>query len=129
MQSRSPSIMSASSLEDDIEMANLEDIAVTPDPRFQNGTKRIPFDLHQEPEDSDKDSDEEDEGDVALLGLPQRTHGGERMQVQRPQGWSQAKGIVIEVSLRIIFYRPMVLTMVPERTNSSIDYSRSSIYW
>ena len=104
MQSRSPSIVSASSLEDDIEMANLEDIAVTPaDPRFQNGTKHIAFDLHQESEDPDKDSDEEDEGDVALLGLPQRTHGGERIQVQRPQGWFQAKGIVIEVSLRVIF--------------------------
>jgi solute carrier family 41 len=99
--------MSASSSEDDIEMANLEDIAVTPNPRFQNGTKHIPFDPHQQPEDSDKDSDkdsdEEDEGDVALLGLPQRTHGRERIQVHMPQGWSQAKGIVIEVSLRIIF--------------------------
>ena len=104
MQSRSPSILSASSFEDDdIEMANLEDIAVTPDPRFQNGSKHFPFDPHQQPEDSDKDSDE-DEGDVALLGLPQRTRRRERIRVHWLQEWSQAKGIVIEVSLCIILW-------------------------
>jgi hypothetical protein len=97
MQSLSPSIMSASSLEDDIEMANLEDTAVAPDPRLQNDTKHILYNSHEQ----DSDDEQGDEGDVSLLGSTQRTLGRERIQRRSLPGWYQVKGIVIEVSLYV----------------------------
>ena len=97
MQSLSPSIMSASSLEDDIEMANLEDTAVAPDPRLQNGTKHISYNSHEQ----DSDDEQGDEGDASLLGSTQRTRGRERIQRRSLPGWYQVKGIVIEVGLYV----------------------------
>jgi len=81
-------------------MENLEDIAATPDPRLENGTKHIPYNAHEQ--DSDYESEQGDEGDMALLGSPRRTRGRERIQGRSLQGWQQVKGIVLEVSLHAI---------------------------
>lgn len=91
--------MSASSSEDDVEMANLEDTAVAPDPQLQNGTKHISYNSHEQPEDSD--DEQGDEGDVSLLGSTRRTWVRERIQRRSLSGWYQAKGIIIEVSLYV----------------------------
>src|ERR1700683_4332594 len=89
MRSRSPSIMSASSLDDDIEMANLNDL----DAGSPNGAKLY------DPQDDDSDDglDQGGQEDVALLRSPQRTRTRERIHVHSLQGWQQVKGIVIEV--------------------------------
>lgn len=98
MPSRSPSIISLSSSEDDIEMANLDDIAVTPDPRLQSTMKHPPLDTL---EDSGDESDQDDEGEMALLGSPRSPRGRERKWGSSSERWSQVKGIVIEVSLKL----------------------------
>ena len=95
---KSPSIKSISSTEDDIEMANLDDVAVTPDPRiFHNASnpKHVTFET---PESDDEEGmDRVNEGEIALLGSPQRTRNRERLWGKASGRWLQMKGIVIEV--------------------------------
>lgn len=98
---KSPSIESLSSTEeDDIEMANLEDIAVTPDPRLSHNTsgpKHVTFETPESDDDEEDELDRENENEMALLGSPQRTRGRERIWGQASGWWPQVKGIVIEV--------------------------------
>ena len=101
--------MSTSSLGDGIEMANLEDTAVAPDSRLQNGTKHISYTPHEQ----DSDDEQGDEGDVSLLGSTQRTWGHERIRRRSLPGWYQVKGIVIEVSSVCYAPRSTTLTMSP----------------
>jgi solute carrier family 41 len=90
--------MSASSSEeDDIEMTNLEVIEVTPDPGAQNSSKHVPYE-----QDYDDDMEHGDDGDVALLGSPQRTRGRERILRHSLSGWYQVRGIVIEVCPHVV---------------------------
>ena len=94
---KSPSIKSISSTEDDIEMANLDD-AVAPDPLFfhnASGPKHVTFET---PESDDEEGmDRVNEGEIALLGSPQRTRNRERLWGQASGRWFQMKGIVMEV--------------------------------
>jgi hypothetical protein len=88
---------------DDIEMADLDDIVVTPNPRLAQG-KHMPFGDH----DDDSEDDDLENGDEGSRGLlfPRRTRGRERI----PTGiWPQVKSIVIEVSN---YRHPIILSSV-----------------
>lgn len=74
---------------DTIEMTNLEDIVVTPNPHRQGYS--TPFLNDAE----DSDSDDGDEGARALLGSGERSRRKENAEL--PGVWRQVKGIVIEV--------------------------------
>ncbi|KAI0062016.1 hypothetical protein BV25DRAFT_1838557 [Artomyces pyxidatus] len=84
----SPSPESLASSEEDIEMLYLEEIAVTPNPRLQNGHK------HEEDEDEDDLSDGGDEGERALLSPAIHTRWHDN--VSGVGVWSQIRGIVVE---------------------------------
>lgn len=89
-------------------MTNLEDIVVTPNPRFQNQRGTL---YGTAGEDSDEDLEGE-EGNVALLGPTQRTNGHERTQHRFRQGWHQVKSLVIEVSHSMLGFSCSIMIFV-----------------
>ncbi|TCD68000.1 hypothetical protein EIP91_011669 [Steccherinum ochraceum] len=84
---------------DTFEMANLEDIAVTPNPHKQGyHTPFLPDDGGIQSDSEDDDDEADEEGGRALLGPSGRTRGRERSQGPAPGVWEQVKGIVIETA-------------------------------
>lgn len=79
---------------DTIEMTGMEEIPVTPARRNNYGTSHY----GDGPHDSEDESDSDDAGDQALLGLHSRTRGRERSEDGKPTVFRQVKRIVIEVS-------------------------------
>lgn len=91
--------MSSEDSSDTIEMASMEDLAITPDPRHHKH-EDFPHPHH----DSDEDSEDDDEGDRALLSPRDRLPVGEddAYLVENASVWVQARRIVIEVFLRLL---------------------------
>lgn len=86
---------------DTFEMANLEDVAVTPNPHKQGyHTPFLPDDRGNQSDSEDDDDEGDEEGGRALLGPSGRTRGRERSSRPAPGVWKQVKGIVIEVSTK-----------------------------
>lgn len=83
---------------DSIEMDTLDEIAVTPAPHIG----RTPY-IHSSHIVEDEDSEDEDDGERALLTPGDRPRGRERIaSKQHDIGvWAQVKRIVIEVSISI----------------------------
>lgn len=103
--SKSPSIRSISSTEDGIELEDLDEIAVTPHPQLSHnasGPKHVTFETPESDNEEGDEMDRENEGEMALLGSPQRTRSRERLWGQAGGRWSQMKGIVIEVREKVL---------------------------
>ncbi|OCH88237.1 hypothetical protein OBBRIDRAFT_734865 [Obba rivulosa] len=81
---------------DSFEMAELDEIMVTPNPLRQDGYSYAPYILEQP--DSDEESGDEESGNQALLGTGQRTRGRERSPPRGISVWAQVKSIVIETT-------------------------------
>ncbi|KAI0823908.1 hypothetical protein BC628DRAFT_1323965 [Trametes gibbosa] len=79
---------------DTIEMTGMEEIPVTPARRNNYGTSHY----GDGPHDSEDESDSDDAGDQALLGLHSRTRGRERSEDGKPTVFRQVKRIVIETA-------------------------------
>jgi len=80
---------------DTIEMTNLEEVIVTPNPQK---TPQYP------PQYENDSEDEDDEGQMALLGPENRTRGKERSSEGDVSSiWSQTRSIVIEAAPTLLF--------------------------
>jgi hypothetical protein len=89
-----PGSSSETSLESDIELSNLEDVVVTPNPQLSPG-KHLSYSAGtQDDSDDEDDLDNGDDGNRGLLS-PRRvlSRGRDKISI-----WMQVKGIAIEVS-------------------------------
>ncbi|EMD34326.1 hypothetical protein CERSUDRAFT_55373 [Gelatoporia subvermispora B] len=82
---------------DSIEMAEMDEIMVTPNPRRQDGYSYAPYMLEHSDSEDDESGDEGG-GSQALLGTGQRTRGRERSPPQKASVWAQVKSTVIETA-------------------------------
>ena len=80
---------------DTIEMTNLEEVVVTPNPRSQG--YHTPFLPDEDSGSEDEDAEGGDEGERALLGSAGRSRGSERSPGRPLSIWAQVKDLVIEV--------------------------------
>ncbi|KAH9948139.1 hypothetical protein B0H21DRAFT_265446 [Amylocystis lapponica] len=87
----------SSSDSDTIEMTNLDEIVVTPNPRLQPAHKHVAF-VPEEDTQLDDDTDDDEDGDRALLG----SRGRDRSPDRHASNWTQVKSIVIETSPTLI---------------------------
>jgi hypothetical protein len=103
-----PGSSSETSLESDIELSNLEDVAVTPNPQLQPG-KHLSFSAGT-PDDSDEEDDLEngDDGNRGLLS-PRRVQSRGRDKIGI---WMQVKGIAIEVRIIPFPQAKTILTFI-----------------
>lgn len=92
MRSRSPSVLSTSSDEQEIEVSKLDDILVTPNPRLGNNSHYPPVGEDTEDEDEARD----DDANMTLLGP--HSHGIKALKIY-DSSWSEVKYIVFEVSI------------------------------
>ncbi|KDQ59811.1 hypothetical protein JAAARDRAFT_153894 [Jaapia argillacea MUCL 33604] len=91
-----------SSSDDGIELANLEDVAVTPNPRLEVGNGHG-FNLPSYSQEDVEDWTEGDEGTRALLGSEERTRGRERPTFKERGVWNHVRSIVIETAPTLLF--------------------------
>ncbi|KAF7975027.1 hypothetical protein HWV62_10659 [Athelia sp. TMB] len=96
MRSRSPSVLSTSSDEQEIEVSNLDDILVTPNPRLGNNSHYPPVGEDVEDEDEARD----DDANMTLLGP--HSHGINHLKLY-DSSWSEVKYIVFESAPTLLF--------------------------
>ncbi|KAI0078969.1 hypothetical protein K474DRAFT_1738766 [Panus rudis PR-1116 ss-1] len=101
---------------DTIEMATLDEIAVTPDPRLHAEYRQSQY-LQEDHNSDDDDSDTEDGGHTALLRPHNRTRGPERPLESDIGLWPQIKRIVIETAPTLLL-TTVGLTFTGELLNS-----------
>ncbi|KAH9842512.1 uncharacterized protein C8Q71DRAFT_733161 [Rhodofomes roseus] len=81
---------------DTIELAEFEDVLVTPDPDHIHRYKQSSVIPEPDPSESDDEDNGLDEGDLALLGAGRRADP--RAPARRGTAWTQVRSLVIETS-------------------------------